>query len=103
MKQPYSKKGSTNGNDDDEKDDVCMNKIDVIAEETNDRHKLSPAPVAEENTSTNKPSRIDPGNDSGKRNSKKMQSNIFHPLGKDSHDDAAGETGRNIQMRFLCQ
>ena len=32
-----------------------------------------------------------------------MQSNNFHPLGIDSHDDAAGETGQNTQMRFLCR
>ena len=31
-----------------------------------------------------------------------MQSDIYHPPGKDSHD-AAAETGRNVQMRFLCQ
>ena len=70
-------------------------------EEANHRHRLGPAPVVEDITSADELGAIEPNNDNEKRNSdtKKMQSSIIHPLGKDSYENAAGETGQSNQMR----
>ena len=48
---------------------------------------------------------MDSSNDNEKRssNTKKMQSCIIHPSGKNSHNNVAGETGQSSQMRVLSR
>ena len=58
-----------------------------IAGQANHRHQFDPASVVEDITNAEKLGAIEPNNDDDKRNSgtKNMQSNIIHPLGKDSY------------------